>query len=136
MSGSTASQTGPRVEVDGPAGSPHPEPNAGEVKLWVSNQSTEDSAVALTIAIDDTVMVEDTFEVRDQHNSIGFRILGLVPGDHTLTAISGTGVELEAGFTLSADSPRWLILDYFYDAQDSTDPEFIFIDSDRSTAFD
>ena len=124
------------VERDGPAGKVQAEPENGEVKLWISNQSFVDDPVRISVTVDDRVVVEDDFATKDQHNSVGYRVRGLEPGVHEISATSSTNVQYSGVFTLGADSPVWLVLDYWHDDQDSAGPEFIFVESPRSVGFD
>lgn len=90
------------------------EPANGEVRLFVSNQSFDDDPVQISISVDGIEVVDDAFEVLDQHHFVGFIIRGLDPGPHTITAVSGTGASMEGTFTSFADEPRWLSMNYWY----------------------
>ena len=119
-----------------PAGEPQTEPGPGEVKLWVSNQSFADDPVTVTISIDGVSVIEEDFRVEGQHNWIGFNVRRLQPGRHTITGSSSTGAEHTDIFTVSADEPRWLVLNYWYSREDSSGRYFTFAESDLPIAFD
>ncbi|MDW3212822.1 MAG: hypothetical protein R8G01_02415 [Ilumatobacteraceae bacterium] len=125
------------IEVVGGSdlGTPQVEPVAGQVKLWVSNQSFEDDPVAVTIEIDGVQIVDDSFEVGGQHNWFSFLIDGLEPGEHTLTATSGTGAVFEGTFTLPPDEPRWMVVDYWHYPDDTEGRHFTFDTSDEPIIF-
>ncbi len=110
----------PVFEVErGPAvGEPQAEPGPGEVKLWISNQSFTDDPIDITVLIDGQVAIDEQFEVKGQHNWISFFVRGLTPGEHSLTARSGTGVEQQETFDVSEDEPRWMVLDYWFYPED------------------
>jgi hypothetical protein len=116
-------------------GVPQVEPVAGQVKLWVSNQSFDDDPVAIEIAIDGVQIVDDSFLVDGQHNWIGFMIDGLDPGNHTLIATSDTGATFEGTFTLPPDEPRWMVVDYWYYTDDAEGRHFTFNESDEPIYF-
>ncbi|MEO3744565.1 hypothetical protein [Plantactinospora sp. B5E13] len=111
------------VEVSGsatPSAQPGPTPPAlrivekeqADLHLWVSNQSFEDDPVTVTVRIDDTVVVDQPFEVGSQHNWILFPIEA-PPGPHVLTAVSGTGAETRQSFTLPGAERRYAVVDYW-----------------------
>lgn len=91
-----------------------PEPEPGVVRLWVSNQSFDDDPVRITIEVDGQLVVDDAFEVGGQHNWFAHDIAGLEPGQHEIVATSDTGAVIEATFSLPADEPRWVVIDYWY----------------------
>ena len=128
-------QAGPFVERGPSTGEPQVEPEVGEVKLWVSNQSFEDDPVAITIRLDGIPVVGETFFVESQHNWQSFMIRGLAPGDHTVTAESDTGASRTWTFTLPADQARWLVVDYWYYPDDAEGRHFTFLESDEPVAF-
>ncbi len=115
-------------------GAPQAEPEAGQVKLWVSNQSFEDDPVTMTISIDGVQVVADSFDVGSQHNWFSFMIDGLEPGEHELTATSGAGATFEATFTLP-DEPLWMVVDYWYYPDDAEGRHFTFSESDEPIYF-
>jgi hypothetical protein len=101
--------------------------------LYVSNQSFEDATVGVTITIDGQVVVDQDFEVEDQHNWFTF-IPDIGPGDHTLIAESNTGVELTVDFNLPEDEPRWAVVDYWW-YPDEGPRRLIFSISDQQIFF-
>ncbi len=121
------------VEARGQTGRNDPAP--GEVLLWVSNQSFEDDTVSVTITVDGQPAVADEFEVESQHNWIGFYLRGLAPGEHQVSARSDTGVGFDGSFTLPADEPRWLVLDYWFDRDDPGGRRFTFEEFDHAVMF-
>ena len=121
--------------ADSNVGDPQAEPEAGQVKLWVSNQSFEDDPVAITVEIDGVQVVDDSFEVGGQHNWFSFMIDGLEPGEHTLSATSDTGATFEATFTLPPDEPLWMVVDYWYYPDDAEGRHFTFRESDEPIYF-
>lgn len=124
------------VERGSPLGQLQHEPAAGEVKLWVSNQSSADDPVGLAISIDGAQVVDEQFDVEGQHNWIAFDIAGLQPGRHEVAATSETGVEHTETFTVLEGAPRWLVLDYWYDRDDPLGRHITFRESDHAVAFD
>lgn len=128
-------QEGPFVEPGPSAGEQQVDPRAGEVKLWVSNQSFEDDPVDIMVRLDGIPVVSDAFLVEGQHNWQGFMIGGLAPGDHTVTAESDTGATGTWTFTLPADEPRWLVVDYWYYPDEAEGRHFTFLESDEPVAF-
>ena len=83
------------------------------VTLEVSNQSFDDPSVELVIVIDGTVVVDQQFAVKDQHNWVTFE-LSLPAGDHELVATSDSGLEESFTFTTVEGEPRWLVLNYWW----------------------
>lgn len=129
------SVAGVTVEPGRPLGEQQSEPGPAEVKLWVSNQSFADDPVQVTVALGDLTVIDERFEVRGQHNWVAFDIKGLEPGVHKITAESDTGATLTADFTVLADEPRWLVLDYWYYPEDVEGRHFTFVESDEPVAF-
>lgn len=121
------------VEARGQTGRSDPAP--GEVLLWVSNQSFEDDSVSVTITVDGQPAVADEFKVESQHNWVGFYLRGLAPGEHQVSARSDTGVELDGSFTLPADAPRWLVLDYWFYRDGPEGRRFTFEEFDHAVMF-
>ena len=128
-------QEGPFVEPGSPLGSAQVEPQPGEVKLWVSNQSFTDDPVSVIVRLDGIPVVSESFLVEGQHNWQSFLIRGLAPGDHTVTAESDTGVVTSWTFTLPAGEARWLVVDYWYDLDDLGGRRFTFDESDEPVVF-
>jgi hypothetical protein len=112
-----------------------PEPEPPPLTLHVSNQSFEDSSVHITVTLDGETVVDDSFDVRDQHHVVTFE-LDIGPGEHELVATSNTGVEHEAAFTTADGEPVWLALLYWYYPDDDTHPrQFTFGVSDEPIEF-
>jgi hypothetical protein len=126
---------GVTVERGRPLGELQTEPGPAEVKLWVSNQSFADDPIHLTVAIGDLTVVDERFEVLGQHNWIAFDIKGLQPGVHTITAESDTGTNLTAEFTILADEPRWLLIDYWHYPEDPEGRHITFAEFDEPIGF-
>lgn len=124
------------VEPGASLGSPQTDPEPGEVKLWISNQSFDDDPVDVTVTMAGETVVSESFEVKGQHNWIAFDITGLEPGIHTVEASSSTGVEFSGEFTLPEGEPRWLVLDYWYYTDDDLGRYFTFAESDIPVGFD
>lgn len=118
-----------------PVGQLQTEPDPGEVKLWLSNQSFTDDPVAVSIVIDGEPAFDADLEVKGQHNWIPWEIGGLNPGVHTITARSDTGAEFTGTFTLPAGEPRWVVLDYWYESGDAEGRRFILTEFDHAVAF-
>lgn len=125
---------GPFVERGPSVGEPAVAPQPGEVQLWVSNQSFADDAVTVMVRVDGIPVVSEVFLVEGQHNWQSWLLRGLAPGEHTVTAESDTGVTTSWTFTLPGDEPRWLVLDYWNDA-DAAGRRFTFHASDQPIAF-
>ena len=128
-------QDGPFVERGPSVGEPQVEPAVGEVQLWVSNQSFEDDPVMLTVRVDGIPVVAEPFSVEGQHNWQSFLLRGLAPGEHTVIAESDTGATSSWTFTLAADAPRWLVVDYWYYPDEAEGRHFTFQESDEPVAF-
>lgn len=118
-----------------PVGQLQTEPDPGEVKLWLSNQSVTDDPVAVSIVIDGEPAFDADLEVKGQHNWIPWEIGGLNPGAHTITARSDTGAEFTGTFTLPAGEARWVVLDYWYSPGDAEGRRFILDEFDHAVAF-
>lgn len=80
--------------------------------LWVSNQSFVDDPVDVTISVDGIEIINQPFTVENQHNWVLFPI-NAPREQHTLSAVSDTGAELEQAFTLPARGRRYAVLDYW-----------------------
>jgi hypothetical protein len=112
----------PSTVPDGEVGttSAHPgEPTIGvtsesdaDLHLWVSNQSFADDPVRITVTIDDTVVVDQAFDVEGQHNWIQFPIEA-PPGRHVVAVVSDTGIEMTEHFVLPKAGPRYAVIDYW-----------------------
>lgn len=92
---------------------PEPAPPPPPFTLHVSNQSFEDSIVGIVVTIDDTIIIDQEFDVEGQHNWISFEP-DVGPGQHTLTAVSSTGAEFATEFTLPESGSRFAVLDYWF----------------------
>ena len=88
------------------------EEDRADLHLWVSNQSFKDNPIVLTISIDGTEVVEQPFEVGDQHNWILFPV-SLPPGKHVVNVASDTGAKMTQSFTSHATEPRYAAADYW-----------------------
>ncbi|WP_256841936.1 hypothetical protein [Ornithinimicrobium cryptoxanthini] len=84
-----------------------------DLVLYVSNQSFEDSPVSIQIAIDGVHLVDQAFAIEGGHNWFTFP-MSLPPGDHVLTATSGTGASIEQAVEIPGGEQRWAALDYWY----------------------
>lgn len=103
--------------------------------MFVSNQSFADDPISIAIIVDDTVVVDDTFHVGDQHNWMAFSLDDLEPGVHTLEARSSTQASFSGTFTVLADEPRWLIVDYWNYPNDGAGRHFSFDEYDEPVEF-
>ena len=119
-----------------PIGGLQVEPDPGEVKLWLSNQSFADDPVGVSIVIDGEPAFDADLEVQGQHNWIPYEIGGLKPGSHTITARSDTGAELTGSITLPEGKARWVVLDYWYEPSDPAGRHFTLSESDHPVSFD
>lgn len=128
-------QEGPFVERGSGIGEAPVEPQPGEVKLWVSNQSFTDDPVSVIVRLDGIPIVSESFFVEGQHNWQSFLVGGLAPGEHTLTAESDTGVTTSWTFTLPEDEARWLVVDYWYEPGEADGRRFTFHESDEPVVF-
>ncbi len=84
-----------------------------DLHLWVSNQSFEDDTVDISVSIDGDEVIDESFAVEGQHNWVLFP-LAVPPGEHRLTAVSGTGVELRRTIMLPKGDRRHAVLNYWY----------------------
>lgn len=114
---------------------PQGDPAAGEVVMFVSNQSFADSKVSIAIIVDDTVVVDDIFDVGDQHEWMAFSLDDLEPGVHTLEARSGTQASFAGTFTVLADEPLWLVINYWNYPGNGDGRYFSFNESDEPVEF-
>lgn len=92
---------------------PVTEADPAPLTLYVSNQSFDDPNVSITVTIDGEVVVDEDFFVDDQHNRVRFTPT-VGPGDHTLVASAGNGVELTVEFSTDDGAPLWAVLDYWF----------------------
>ncbi len=84
-----------------------------DLVLYVSNQSFTDSPVSIQIAIDGVQLVDQTFAIEGGHNWFTFP-MSLPPGEHVLTATSGTGASIEQAIEIPDGEQRWAALDYWH----------------------
>ena len=90
--------------------------------LYVSDQSFDISPVDMKIYVDGQLIIDDDFEVGNQHNWKKYEYkLGI--GKHTIKAVSqkGDAVLEEDFFVLNK---RWAVLDYW--SSQTTSRKFIF----------
>lgn len=87
-----------------------------DLHLYVSNQSSDDPIVELTVSIDGIELVSGPFHVAGQHNWCLFP--AKVPaGRHVVTVVSDTGGELRKRFALPESGRRYALIDYWYREQ-------------------
>lgn len=127
--------SGVTVSAPTAAGVTQDEIAAGEVRLWVSNQSFDEDPAAITIRIDGQVVVNGPFAVGSQHNWMSFDIQGLSSGVHELVAESDSGTRTNGSFTLPDGESRWLVADYWYDTNGPENHYFILSESDEPVYF-
>jgi hypothetical protein len=84
--------------------------------LTVSNQSFQEPSVVLTVTIDGKSVIDRAFEVKGQHNFVGFPF-ELRPGKHTLLATAPSGTRRQASFEIPAAGKRYGVLFYWNDGQ-------------------
>jgi len=134
----TTSDSELTVRADGAVGSSNENlPGAGEVKLWVSNQSFAEPNVTLDIRVDNQTVVDEQFAVENQHNTIGYILANVEPAtEHTITATADSGAEASAVFTVDTDQPLWISLAYWGGGEDSEEPDFTLEVADEPFYFD
>jgi hypothetical protein len=111
---------------------PPPPPPAGNVTLYVSNQSFDRSPVDIRVEIDGREVVRGDFAVEDQHNWVEYT-LRLEPGRHTVRARSHAGdAVLEK--TLLVRGRTWVVVDYWC-CGEPNDPRFTFYASRKPIGF-
>jgi hypothetical protein len=85
----------------------------GNFILFISNQSFATTPVDIRVSIDGTPVVQQYFDVGNQHNWLGFPFM-LPPGQHRITATSVKGsASITTNFTIG-DRRCWGVLDYWY----------------------
>jgi len=114
--------------------------DAAALVLYVSNQSFDHDVVRIEVSVDDVLVVDADFAVEGQHNWVRFP-LELPPGEHEITATSGTDVSMTGSVVVPAGERRWAVLNYWYypdrgDGSDVVDPSFTFETFEESVAFD
>jgi|1_EtaG_2_1085319.scaffolds.fasta_scaffold39629_1 hypothetical protein len=94
-----------------------PQNENGNVSLMVSNQSFAINPVDIKIYIDDTLAVNEEFEVGNQHNWKRFRF-DISNGEHFIMvkSIKGAAI-LEQSFSIT-DSAHWVYVNYWYYTDD------------------
>lgn len=80
--------------------------------LYVSNQSFEDTAVHLTVAVDGVTVVNGDFHVEGQHTWIQFP-LALPPGAHEVVAESDTEATLRESFETPTGETRYAVIEHW-----------------------
>ena len=110
-----------------------PEIGAGEVLLYVSNQSYEDPDIQVIVTIDGEVVVDDQFSVDNQHNWVP-HLLELSPGEHRLRAESSTGAIFDGTFKTLPGQPRWAVLNYWNESGEEG-MRFVLTSYDEPVAF-
>lgn len=93
-----------------------------DLVLHVSNQVPTEEVVEITVAVDGEELIEESFAFEEGHNWIEFGI-ELPPGEHTLTATSGTGAGTERSFELPVGEQRWAVLNYWSEPTDESESE-------------
>lgn len=111
-------------ESEGANPAPHPDITAADsavrlvemskadLILYASNQSFDDEEVRLTIVVDGATVVDDDFQVADQHNWASFP-LALSPGEHEVTAGTDSGATLHESFRLPNTGRRYAVIDHW-----------------------
>lgn len=87
--------------------------------LYVSNQSSDDEEVRLTVKVDGIAVVDGDFHVGDQHNWIKFP-LEMSPGTHNVTAEAESGAAFSETFQVLDNEARFAVINYW--AKDDHDP--------------
>ena len=119
--------------ADGGGSTASPPPDA--VRLHVSNQSFDDPTVAMTLRVDGDVVVDQRFDVEDQHNWVEFH-LSLPAGDHELDARADSGVREAFAFETREGEPLWLVLDHWWYRDAVEEDAFTLTVSDEPVGFD
>lgn len=81
--------------------------------LAITNQSYDDPGVGITVTVDGVVVVDQGFQVKDQHTMTFFG-LDLPPGEHTVLITSDTGASVTQDVDLPDGEPRWVHVTYWY----------------------
>lgn len=104
--------------------------------LYVSNQSFEISPVDIKILIDGKIIIDDLFEVNNQHNWREFRFY-FSSGKHVLNVVSKRGeAELQSEFTVT--EKHWAAVAFWFypDTHHTPTPrQFTFIIQDTPILF-
>jgi hypothetical protein len=83
-----------------------------DLVLILSNQSLDDEVVRLTVTVDGVTVVDDDFDVEDQHNWVYFP-LSLPSAGHEVTAESDSGATLRESFTVPHNETRYAIIEHW-----------------------
>ncbi|GEM_PF-3184991 len=108
----------------------------GNFVLYVSNQSYEIKTVDILISIDDKPILQEDFNVGDQHDWKQFT-LQIANGKHKIEAITrkgSTGISQQFDFT----GKQWAVLYFCYSKREGNTcpiPELRFENSDRPIRF-
>ncbi len=86
-----------------------------DMHLFISNQSTDDPTVELTLSIDGTVLASGAFDVEGQHNWCEFPAK-VSPGRHVVTVVADRGVELREHFAVPKKGRRYAVIHYWNSA--------------------
>lgn len=78
--------------------------------LHITNQSTDDQEVRLTIRVDDVTVVDGDFATVDQHNFVTFP-LAMSSGLHVIDAESDSGGTLRESFEIGDDQKSYALLE-------------------------
>jgi len=136
----TPAPQGFAVEFDGPVGrAGETSPEAGEVKLWVSNQSLSDPEAPITVSIDGQPVVAEEFANEDGHNTIGYIVRGLTPDrEHTISVAGPVdpNTELPGTFTLHPDAATWISVAYWHNVDYPNEPNFTLEVANEPFGFD
>ncbi len=103
------------------------------VTFYVSNQSFEEPTMTITITMDEAVVVDQKFDVGNQHGWVEFD-LALPAGEHSLVATAGNGAEFSTEFVTVEGQEIWAIVDYWTPTGEITN-HFSFTASDEPIHF-
>lgn len=92
------------------------EEGEADLMLHVSNQSFDDEEVHITVAVDGVTVVDEEFDVEDQHNWVSFPV-GLSPGVHEISAESDTGATLSESFRVHDGRTGYAVIDHWGDEE-------------------
>jgi hypothetical protein len=90
---------------------------AGNVTLYLSNQSFQRSPVDFKVELDWTRIIEVALDVCQQHEFVGYRF-DWASGDHVLRVSSKHGLATDLTFVTIGDDPIWGFVSYWFDADD------------------
>lgn len=121
VAGPTTAAPAPTEEPDAAADLPRlVGAEDADLVLHVSNQVPTEEVVAITVAVDGEELIDQDFAFEGGHNWIEFG-LELPPGEHTLTATTGTGAGTERTFELPEEDRRWAVLNYWSEPTDESE---------------